>query len=82
MGKPGATRCIISDKSLADAANQGTVTSQYPEKKLTVIPPVAASKQGTAQSHHHLAHQENGLESPATAGNSQYPKMCLYELDE
>lgn len=57
---------------------RGTETSQYlEEKKSTEIPPVAASERGTAQSHHQLAHQENGLESPATEGDSPVSEGAL-----
>ena len=61
---------------------RGSETSQYPEdKKTTVIPPVAASERGVAQTvvlaprgcgtlTWHLDGEPNGLESPTIAGDS------------
>ena len=50
---------------------EGTETSQYlEEKKSTEIPLVAASERGAAQSLNQHKYQENGLESPATKGDS------------
>ena len=53
---------------------RGTETSQYPEEKTsTEIPLVVASERGTGQ--WSIGSKQNGLESPAIAGDSP---VCVY----
>ena len=71
MGKPTSFEVSLTEYIGQWKRTGRTETSKYPEeKKSTEIPPVAASERGGARNHHQRLHQENGLESPATEGDS------------
>ncbi len=68
MGQP-TRKGIRARIHRARRRTRGTETSQYPEEKTsTEIPLVVASERGTGQ--WSIEDKRNGLESPATAGDS------------
>ena len=72
MGQPGVGQ--LTSRTARSEQTRGTETSQYPEEKTsTEIPLVVASERGTGQ--WSLEVKQNGLESPAIAGDSP---VCVY----
>ena len=82
MGKPTAGNAAVRRAEFigANERTEGSETSQYlEEKKANAIPRVVASESGAGQ--WPVSEKQNGLESPATAGDSPVCVVLMQVLE-